>query len=53
MRYRETKKEESKKDSKFIEKAKISYNSRYKGELSPEKDIVEKPYKATYKSRYN
>ena len=28
------------------------YGTRYVGELSPEKDIVETPKVATYKSRY-
>jgi len=37
-------------DSKFVEKSPGNYNSRYKGLVSPEKDIVEGPVPPTYKS---
>lgn len=39
-------------DGRFIQKVPGNYKSRYKGNLSPEKDIVEGPITPTYKSRY-
>ena len=38
---------------KLVEKKAASYPSRYKGELSPEKDVVVGQKKPSYKSRYN
>lgn len=54
MRRRERgeKRGERKENSRFIEEKKPSYPNRYKGELSPKKDIVEEHYRPTYPSRY-
>jgi len=38
--------------SKFVQKQKASFKSRYQGELAPEKDIVEGFKTPSYKSRY-
>ena len=56
-RYQDKGYEKMKKDDnsngKFVEKSKGTYrDDRYKGLVSPEKDIVEGPVKPSYPSRY-
>jgi hypothetical protein len=56
-RYNEEKSEKSEKgdsvNSKFIEKKQPTYKTRYKGDLAPEKDIVEDYTPGNYKdNRY-
>ena len=42
------------KKEKLVAKANENYKSRYKGELAPEKDIVEEFYSTSYKdNRYS
>jgi len=40
-------------EKEIVQKTPGTYSSRYKGLVSPEKDIVDEYYSPTYDSRYN